>query len=513
MVLLKRPSTIAQIAYSSSIMKLVFSYLLLIGSASAFSPSSLSRSAARPCTLPAIAVPIETASFQEEGTLVVESKTQRPKLPLEDQWIANLDYEGFGKEVKSLGKELLQEGGMTDAEHLQKIITWRNIAAVVGVSTMWLPPNPLSIVALSTWTYASWTMIAHHTCHGGYNRIQSEVAETTGSKQFKSTNFALGSVARRVKDWCDWMKPEAWNVEHNRLHHYRLNELSDPDLVQRNLAFLRSSKLPRWVRYVFVAATTPVWKWYYYAPNTYKELKTQALVNQNEALPDNFDPESPITLRTLLFPSGEQERAVRKVVNPLEFFKSVMVPFLMTRFVLLPAPLLAVPGMGPTLYRHAVINLLAAELLTNIHSFLTIVTNHSGEDMYTFDDAVRPKSSAFYVRQIVGSANYRTGTDPVDFAHGWLNYQVEHHVWPDLSMRQYQTAAPRLKALCQKYNVPYVQESVWKRLRKTVDVMVGKTSMRRFPTEYEPQGDKATAKSLLWKSSNGAIDDGSKDEL
>jgi hypothetical protein len=25
--------------------------------------------------------------------------------------------------------------------------------------------------ALSTWTYASWTMIAHHTCHGRYNRI------------------------------------------------------------------------------------------------------------------------------------------------------------------------------------------------------------------------------------------------------------------------------------------------------------------------------------------------------
>ena len=52
--------------------------------------------------------------------------------------------------------------------------------------------------------------------------------------------------------------------------------------------------------------------------------------------------------------------------------------------------------------------------------------------MYTFDDEVKPRSGAFYVRQIVSSANYAMGSDSVDFVHGWLNYQIEHHVWPDL---------------------------------------------------------------------------------
>jgi fatty acid desaturase len=69
--------------------------------------------------------------------------------------------------------------------------------------------------------------------------------------------------------------------------------------------------------------------------------------------------------------------------------------------------------------------------------------------------------------------------------------QIEHHVWPDLSMKQYQQAAPKLKALCEQHGVPYVQESVFERLQKTVDVMVGKTTMRPFPTEYEPAQDKA----------------------
>jgi hypothetical protein len=71
-------------------------------------------------------------------------------------------------------------------------------------------------------------------------------------------------------------------------------------------------------------------------------------------------------------------------------------------------------------------------------------------------------------------------------------------------MRQYQLAAPRLRAICEKYGVPYVQESVWTRLRKTTDIMVGKSTMRVFPTEYEPVRDKTAL--VTWKTTDGAID-------
>ena len=177
------------------------------------------------------------------------------------------------------------------------------------------------------------------------------------------------------------------------------------------------------------------------------------------------------------------------------------------RFVAIPALLCAIPGVGPSLAAHALVNLILAEFLTNIHSFTTIVTNHAGEDLHTFDDAVKPKTGSFYVRQIIGSTNYATGTDPIDFAHGWLNYQIEHHVWPDLSMLQYQRGAPKLKAICEKHGVPYVQENVLERTRKTIDIMVGKTKMRKFPTEYEPAKDKAGVAGVTWKSTNGAIDE------
>ncbi len=103
-------------------------------------------------------------------------------------------------------------------KHLHKIVLWSRLCAVLGLGTMWMsPPNLISIIFLSLWTHSAWTMMGHHACHGGYNR-------TDLSGRFSSRGFALGSLKRRVQDWFDWMLPEAWSIEHNQLHHYRLSE-------------------------------------------------------------------------------------------------------------------------------------------------------------------------------------------------------------------------------------------------------------------------------------------------
>lgn len=444
----------------------------------------------------AISIPLDTDTRQK---ILTNQDFSGVALEPEDRWVANLDYEGFGREVTELGKLLQNESGQDDVDHLNKVVLWRNAAAAIGVLSMWMTPNPITILALSTWTYSSWAMIGHHTCHGGYNRVEAG--------KYNSRGFALGTVAKRASDWLDWMLPEAWNVEHNRLHHYRLNEVSDPDLVQRNLVRLRDATfVPMFFKYIAVSFIAASWKWFYYAPNTYKELQINKFKIEGKPLPEGFDPTDAVVVTSLLMPTKEGS-ALRKLVNPIDYFLKVPGPFFLFRYVLLPAPLLAVPGVGPALFTNAIISLMAAELLTNLHAFVTIVTNHAGEDLYTFDDAVKPKSPSFYVRQIVGSGNYDYGDDVTDFAHGYLNYQIEHHVWPDLSMLQYQRGAPLLRAICDKYGVPYVKESVFERLRKTVDIMVGKASMRTFPTQYEPAADKAGAKGISWKSNHGAIDD------
>lgn len=52
-------------------------------------------------------------------------------------------------------------------------------------------------------------------------------------------------------------------------------------------------------------------------------------------------------------------------------------------------------------------------------------------------------------------------------------------------MLSYKRSQPLVKALCKKHGVPYVQENVFKRVKKTVDIMTGASSMRWFPEEYE----------------------------
>ena len=151
-----------------------------------------------------------------------------------------------------------------------------------------------------------------------------------------------------------------------------------------------------------------------------------------------------------------------------------------------------IPGVTWALFgsdaaQTALTSVVLAELLTNIHSFCIIVTNHAGKDVYKFDTPVKVKSDEFYLRAVIGSVNFHTGSDfgkpgsvmanAVDFPQGWLNYQIEHHMWSDLSMLSYQKAAPKVRAICKKYGVPYVQEPVWTRVKKTVDIMTGEADM------------------------------------
>mmetsp|Transcript_14508 Transcript_14508/g.29398 ORF Transcript_14508/g.29398 Transcript_14508/m.29398 type:complete len:244 (-) Transcript_14508:220-951(-) len=223
------------------------------------------------------------------------------------------------------------------------------------------------------------------------------------------------------------------------------------------------------------------WKWFYYAPNTYKELKLARMRKEGKHIPEEIKPEEPITIKDCLV--GQNY-----FYSLFELVTVVLAPYLLIHFFLTPLPWLAVGdymGVGSTMYWNAVKNLFLAELLTNVHGFIAVVTNHAGDDMYRFRRACRPFSGSFYLRQVLASVDYQMGTDLVDFMHGWLNYQIEHHMWPQLSMLSYQKSAPLVQEICQRYGVPYVKHNVFWRLKKTVDIMVGNASMRWFPEPYE----------------------------
>jgi len=403
---------------------------------------------------------------------------ERKKAELQpgEEWIDKLDLAAFTEDIKKLGRNLEGKQGPADVVHLNKLIGWSNFCGIIGLLTMGYSVNLLSIIGISTWTFTRWTMIAHHTCHGGYDKCHPN------KKRWNKFKFAIGSFWRRLADWFDWMMPEAWNVEHNNRHHYNLSELEDPDLVENNLSDLRSMKAPLWFKYFYVFVAACTWKWLYYSPNTYKELKLAKWRREGRKIPAGVKATDAVTIKTLLF-------SKIPFYSLSEFFFVVIGPYILLHFFVMPMPYLFIGQYfdRDDMYRNALYNLFLADILTNIHGFVAVVTNHAGDDMYRFRYGCRPHSGSFHLRQVLASVDFSYGTDLVDFLHGFLNYQIEHHLWPNLSMRSYQKSGPLVREICDKHGVPYIKQNVFWRVKKTVDIMVGNTSMKWFPESYEKE--------------------------
>lgn len=354
--------------------------------------------------------------------------------------ISSVDVDAFLKDIQALRAEVEASLGEADAAHLRKVERWGRVATALGAATCWLAPNPLSAVALSLGRSTRW-LLMHHVGHRGYDRVPGMPPERT------SKAFAKGG--RRFLDWFDWMLPEAWVYEHNVLHHSHTGEEGDPDLLERNAEkSLRNPERPLALRYLQLAALAVTWRASYYAPETLRSLRRKG--------------------KGLDAPLSREELK--------ELLRRCYLPYAAFHFAIFPA--LYLP-LGAWASFSAACNSLMAEVLTNLHTFLVVGPNHTGEDLYRFDSKPANKGER-YVQQVVGSANYTTGGDLNDFAHLWLNYQIEHHIFPDLPMLKYREVQPKVRALCEKHGIPYVQESVWTRARKMVDVVVGKASMRRL---------------------------------
>mmetsp|Transcript_34207 Transcript_34207/g.87475 ORF Transcript_34207/g.87475 Transcript_34207/m.87475 type:complete len:490 (-) Transcript_34207:224-1693(-) len=401
------------------------------------------------------------------------------------EWRRNLDLKAWGAEIRALEKEL-REGQTVedDVAHLKTVMRWTNVLWWTGL--VMAPFTVLAAIPISTAIMGRWTMVGHHVCHGGYNAQQSENGKITG--RFHRRSFALG-LKRRMYDWLDWMKPEAWDVEHNNLHHYKLGESGDPDLVERNLEnTVRAQKdmgVPNFLRVAQVLPLFFIWKWYYYAPNTLKELeKWNATKAENRGLEKPQQNWAHLGENAASVLSTVQGVAQGKLGMAIDLAKCLL-PYGVVMFGVIPGAAYALLGAQAGIT--TLTTMVVAELLTNLHSFAVIATNHAGEDIYKFETPVKVKTDEFYLRAVIGSTNFHTGSDfgepgsfkanLVDFSQGWLNYQIEHHMWADMSMLSYQKAAPRVRAICEKYGVPYVQEPVWTRVKKTVDIMTGEKNM------------------------------------
>ena len=307
----------------------------------------------------------------------------------------------------------------------------------------------ISAVSMGIGNVARWADVTHPILHGAYDKVPNI--------PYRYTKKGFASGARRYIDWLDWIKPDAWIFEHNIMHHYHLGEADDPDNIEKNMVWLHDAKIPMFFKYAFVYIFAAFWKLAYYAPNTLRILGNKD--RRKNKIEETMDYEiSPFT------PNG------------LKLWKDYILPYGIFQFVLLPSLFLP---LGVDAALSAFIVLLMAEFYANFHSFAVITPNHSAEDIYQFSTPHKTQGE-YYLRQIMGSVNYNTGTDFIDFCHGFLNYQVEHHIFPDKTHFFYQKSQPIIKEICKKHNLEYRQESVFKRFLMTVELMVGKAKVLRI---------------------------------
>jgi fatty acid desaturase len=97
-----------------------------------------------------------------------------------------------------------------------------------------------------------------------------------------------------------------------------------------------------------------------------------------------------------------------------------------------------------------------ANIVRNVWAHAIIFCGHFPDQTYTFsqEEVENETRGAWYVRQLVGAANIE-GSPLFHVISGNLGYQVEHHLYPDMPSTRYAEIAPRVKEICERYDLPY----------------------------------------------------------
>ena len=109
-----------------------------------------------------------------------------------------------------------------------------------------------------------------------------------------------------------------------------------------------------------------------------------------------------------------------------------------------------------------------ANLIRNMWANAVIFCGHfpDGAEKFTQTDMIGETKGHWYLRQMLGSANFEAG--PVmRFMSGNLCYQIEHHLYPDLPSNRLHEISVRVREVCDKYDLPYTTGSFLMQYGKT----------------------------------------------
>ena len=109
-----------------------------------------------------------------------------------------------------------------------------------------------------------------------------------------------------------------------------------------------------------------------------------------------------------------------------------------------------------------------ANVIRNIWANAVIFCGHfpDGAEKFTKTDMIGETKGQWYLRQMLGSANFDAGP-AMRFMSGNLCHQIEHHLYPDLPSNRLHEISARVREVCDKYDLPYTTGSFLVQYGKT----------------------------------------------
>jgi fatty acid desaturase len=341
------------------------------------------------------------------------ARTQTATAPTDTNPLGHLtpeDLDAIGAELDAIRDEVLADLGEDDAKYIRSVIKAQRGLEAGGRAALLVslfPPAWLAGTAMLSVAKILENMeIGHNVLHGQWDWMRDpEIHSTTWEWDSASTS-------------------ESWKHSHNYMHHTYTNVVGK----DRDLGYDLLRMDPE-----------QPWSPYYLAQPAYN-VALALLFQWAVAVHDLEIGEVRAGRKPLSAVKDELRGIARKARR--QFSKDYVV-----------FPLLSGPSMVP-----AFLGNLTANLTRNVWAHTIIFCGHFPDGAVTFDyeesELEGESRGSWYVRQLMGSCNI-DGSPLMHLMSGNLSFQIEHHLFPDLPSNRYAEVAPKVRDLCERYDLPY----------------------------------------------------------
>ena len=318
------------------------------------------------------------------------------------------DVEELGRELDAIRSDIEDSRGDRDARYIRRTIQLQRGLAAGGRIALFASRDKLAWTAGTGMLAAAKIIenmeLGHNITHGQWDWMNDP--------EIHSTEWEWDTTSPTVH----------WKKSHNFIHHKYTNIVGLDDDI--GYGIMRLTRDQRWEKWMI--------------GNPIYNILLGTLFEWGVALHG---------VETTQWRKGEKSMA--EVRKDLKIIGRKVGKQVGKDYIVFPA--LTGPAWKHTLGANAVAN-----LIRNYWSYMVIFCGHfpDGAEKFTKEEYETETQAEWYLRQMLGSANFHAG--PVmAFMSGNLCYQIEHHMFPDLPSNRYAEISVRVRALCEKYDLPY----------------------------------------------------------